>query len=203
MIVSLRGTVIDIGLQHAVIECNGVGYQVIATPQTLGTLSRSEEAFVYTSFVVREESQTLYGFTDVPAREMFSLLQSVSGLGPKLAMAAQSVFTSSELAQAIAGGEVKTLQRIPGVGKRMAERMIVDLKDKVTAFIGNFDTANSQSVVSATAHTPVSTQVLEALIGLGFTERTAESTLLAVLAEHPDWNTSQVLRATLSKLGKK
>lgn len=203
MIVSLRGTVIDIALQSAVLECNGVGYQVLATPQTLATLTRGTEAFMLTSHVIREESQTLYGFTSTEAREMFALLQTVSGLGPKLALAAQSVFDSTELARAIANSEAKTLQKIPGVGKRMAERMVVDLKDKVVGYLDATGQQNHPATMPSLSSSAVADQVLEALIGLGFTEKTAEPALITVLSEHPDWNTAQVLRATLSTLGKK
>ena len=134
MIVSLRGTVIDITAHHAVIECAGVGYQVLATPTTLGHLTRGAETFILITMIVREESQTLYGFLDAATRDMFATLQTVSGLGPKLALAAQSVYTTPELAHAITHGDTKTLQKIPGVGKRMAERMVVDLKDKVATY---------------------------------------------------------------------
>ena len=94
MIVSLRGTVIDITAHHAVIECAGVGYQVLATPSTLGHLTRGAETFILITMIVREESQTLYGFLDAATRDMFATLQTVSGLGPKLALAAQSVYTT-------------------------------------------------------------------------------------------------------------
>ena len=134
MIASLRGEVLTIGLDHAVIECAGVGYKVLATPPTLGTLRRGEEARVLTHMAVKEDAITLFGFTDTDDRDMFLQLQSVSGLGPKLALAALSVMGSRELADAIAGSEGKRLQKIPGVGKRMADRLVVELKDKVAAF---------------------------------------------------------------------
>ena len=181
MIVSLRGTVIDITPHHAVIECAGVGYQVLATPSTLGHLTRGAEAFILVTMIVREESQTLYGFLDAPTRDMFATLQTVSGLGPKLALAAQSVYTTPELAHAITHGDTKTLQKIPGVGKRMAERMVVDLKDKVATY--------------AAPETP-------APASLGFAEKTAEPVLTTVLAADPTLATPAALRASLNLLGK-
>ncbi|AKP08835.1 Holliday junction DNA helicase subunit RuvA [Corynebacterium pseudotuberculosis] len=202
MIVSLRGTVASIGLGSAVIECNGVGYEVLASPSTLSQMRRGEEFFVLTTMVVREDSQTLYGFASDEARQMFTLLQTVSGLGPKLALAAQSVLSAVDLAQAIANQDGKTLQRIPGVGKRVAERIIVDLKDKVSAFITDGG-ATPASVGSSSATSDVSAQVLEALLGLGFTEKVAEPALNSVLSESPNATTSQALRLALSTLGKK
>ncbi|WJZ02825.1 Holliday junction branch migration protein RuvA [Corynebacterium freiburgense] len=204
MIASLRGTVLTIGLNSAVIECGGVGYAFTATPQTLGQLRRGEESLVLTTMVVREDAMSLYGFMDDSSREMFSLLQTVSGLGPRLALAAQSVMNPSELGNAIAGGDAKALQRIPGVGKRMAERMIVDLKDKVLAFT---TAPQALSDVPASAIAPGSgvavDQVTEALVGLGFPERTATAAVVAVLGNTPDLDTSGTLRAALAYLGKK
>lgn len=203
MIVSLRGTVASIGLGSAVIECNGVGYEVLASPSTLAHMSRGEECFVLTTMVVREDSQTLYGFASDEARQMFTLLQTVSGLGPKLALAAQSILSATDLAHAIANQDAKTLQRIPGVGKRVAERIIVDLKDKVSAFITAGDAATPAPGGVSLATNDVAAQVLEALLGLGFTEKVAEPVVISVLADSPNATTSQVLRLALSALGKK
>ncbi|MDO4760307.1 MAG: Holliday junction branch migration protein RuvA [Corynebacterium sp.] len=204
MIVSLRGTVIDIALGSAVIECNGVGYQILATPHTLSQLVRGEEARVLVTMIVREDAHTLYGFLDADSRALFSLLQTVSGLGPKLALAAQSVLSAAELSAAIAHGDSKTLQKIPGVGKRMAERMVVDLKDKVAAFTtAVVDTATTAHAPMAGNALVVAEQVIEALVGLGFSEKIAEPTVTAVLAENPDINTAQALRSALAALGTK
>lgn len=107
MIASLRGTVIDIGLNAAVIECAGVGYRVIATPKTLASLNLGEQTSILTTLAVREDSMTLYGFSDIGDQEMFTVLQTVSGFGPKLAMTALAVLNAEELAIAISTGEAK------------------------------------------------------------------------------------------------
>lgn len=198
MIASLRGTVIAIGLSDAVIECGGVGYQFLATPQTLATLVKGEEGFVHTTFVVREDAQTLYGFADTESKEMFSVLQKVSGLGPRLAIAAQSVYSSAELAQAISGGDAKALQKIPGIGKRVAERIIVELKEKVDFFLDD-SLGTSAPAVVGNHH---SDEVVAALAGLGFPEKVALPAVQAVLAENPDLSVPALLRASLRHLGK-
>ncbi|MCS5479080.1 Holliday junction branch migration protein RuvA [Corynebacterium hylobatis] len=202
MIASLRGTVIGIGLDHAVIECAGVGYRVEATPATLATLRRGEETLILTSLIVREDAHILHGFSSDEDRGMFHLLQTVTGLGPRLAVACLSVFNAGELSQAIAGEDAKALQRIPGVGKRMAERLILELKDKVAAFAAPED-ENAPAPQLPTAAEAVVEQVTEALLGLGFTDRVAQPVVEGVLAENPALDTAAALRAALTQLGRK
>ena len=201
MIASVRGIVIGIGLDHAVIECAGVGYRVETTPATLATLRRGEEAFLLTSLTVREDAHILHGFSSDEDRGMFHLLQTVTGLGPRLAVACLSVFDAGEISAAISGEDAKTLQRIPGVGKRMAERLVLELKDKVAAY------APAEAVEDTPQLSPaaesVALQVTEALIGLGFTERVAQPVVEGVLAENPELGTGEALRAALSQLGRK
>ena len=197
MIAALRGEVIHIGLDHGVIDCAGVGYKFLATPKTLGTLRRGEAATVLTNLVVKEDSLTLYGFSADEDREMFQVLQSVSGLGPKLALAALS-------AAAIGAEDVKALQSIPGVGKRMAQRLALELKDKVAAFAPSEpSTAGASDTAVAPAGGAVVQSVTEALIGLGFTDKGARPVVEAAYAENPDADTSSLLRAALAQLGKK
>ena len=206
MIASLRGTVINIGLSSAVIECNGVGYEVVTTPNTLSQLVRGEEALVLTTMVVREDAMKLYGFIDNESREMFTVLQTVSGLGPRLALACESVLSPLEISQAITNADAKTLQRVPGVGKRMADRLIVELKGKVTAFAaGVVDEAGEQiSLPNANiASEVVVEQVSQALVGLGFSEKQSDDAVSFVLAADPSLDTSGALRAALAKLSGK
>ncbi|MGP6173049.1 Holliday junction branch migration protein RuvA [Corynebacterium sp. A21] len=203
MIASLRGTVIGIGLDHGVIECAGVGYHFTATPRTLAELRRGEECFLFTSMVVREDSMQLYGFKDNEDREMFHLLQTVTGLGPRLAMASLSVLHPAELARAVTDADAKTLQRIPGVGKRMAERLVLELKEKVTAFALPVEADGAAGTQLPVTSEAVAEQVTAALLGLGFGEKEATGVVNAVLSEQPDLETSAALRAALAALGKK
>lgn len=202
MIASLRGTVISIGLDHLVVDCSGVGYRVEATPATLATLRRGEEATILTHLAVREDAMTLYGFGSAEDRGMFHLLQTVSGLGPRLAVASLSVMNAGELSQAISTENAKELQRIPGVGKRMAERLILELKDKVAAF-APAPSDNSETIKLPRAAADVAEQVTEALVGLGFSDRIAVPIVEGVLAEDPALDTAAALRASLTQLGRK
>ncbi|GAA2381552.1 MULTISPECIES: Holliday junction branch migration protein RuvA [Gordonia] len=194
MIASVSGEVIDIALDHAVIECAGVGYRVLATPPTLGSLKRGTTVRLLTAMMVREDSMTLYGFTDPEARDLFGLLQTVTGVGPRLAMATLAVLEPDTLRRALADSDAKALTAVPGIGKRVAERLVVELRDKVTA-----GPASSQAGVSVPAG--AGAQVTEALVGLGFTEGAAQKAVAAVLADNADADSSALLRAALTALG--
>ncbi|ATQ27664.1 ATP-dependent DNA helicase RuvA [Rhodococcus ruber Chol-4] len=195
MIASVRGEVLEIALDHVVIESAGVGYRIHATPATLATLRRGEDTRLVTAMIVREDSMTLYGFPDPDARDLFGLLQTVSGVGPRLAMATLAVLDPDSLRAALADGNTAALTRVPGIGKRGAERMVVELRDKVAAYAG-------ASAPTAVVGSPMRDQVVEALVGLGFPVKQAEQSTDTVLAGDPHADTSTALRSALALLGK-
>jgi Holliday junction DNA helicase RuvA len=196
MIASVRGEVLDVALDHVVIEAAGVGYKLMATPSTLATLRRGAEARLITAMIVREDSQTLYGFPDGDARDLFLTLLGVSGVGPKIALATLAVYDAHTLRQALADGDVAALTRVPGIGKRGAERLVLELRDK----IGPVSTSAAAMTVNGHA---VRGPVVEALVGLGFAAKQAEEAIDKVMANEPEATTSNALRAALSMLGKK
>jgi holliday junction DNA helicase RuvA len=195
MISSVRGEVLEVALDHVVIEAAGIGYRVNATPSTLATLRQRSEARLVTAMIVREDSMTLYGFPDTDTRDLFLTLLSVSGVGPRLAMASLAVHDAPALRQALAGSDVAALTRVPGIGKRGAERMVLELRDKVGsgAAPGGMPAVNGHAVRGP---------VVEALVGLGFAAKQAEEATEKVLATDHDATTSSALRAALSLLGK-
>jgi holliday junction DNA helicase RuvA len=195
MIASVRGEVLDVALDHVVIEAAGVGYKLMATPSTLATLRRGSEARLITAMIVREDSMTLYGFPDADARDLFLTLLGVSGVGPKIALATLAVYDARALRQALADGDVAALTRVPGIGKRGAERMVLELRDKIGPV------ATSAAVTLVNGHA-VRGPVIEALVGLGFAVRQAEEATGKVLANEPEATTSTALRSALSLLGK-
>ncbi|MDY6996788.1 MAG: Holliday junction branch migration protein RuvA [Actinomycetota bacterium] len=196
MIAAVRGEVIDIALDHAVIEAAGVGYKVMATPATLATLRRGAEARLITAMIVREDSMTLYGFADGDARDLFSTLLGVSGIGPSIALGALAMYDGPKLRQAIGDGDVTALTRIPKVGKKTAELLVLTLRDKVGAAVS---AGGGGSAGGFTVRGPV----VEALVGLGFAQKQAEEATDKVLADDPEATQSAALRAALSMLGKK
>jgi holliday junction DNA helicase RuvA len=195
MIASVRGEVLDIALDHVVIEAAGVGYKLMATPSTLATLRRGSEARLITAMIVREDSMTLYGFPDADARDLFLTLLGVSGVGPKIALATLAVYDAQALRQALADGDVAALTRVPGIGKRGAERMVLELRDKIGP-------VGTTAVVTSVNGHAVRGPVIEALVGLGFVVKQAEEATDKVLANEPEATTSTALRSALSLLGK-
>ncbi|GLY53323.1 Holliday junction branch migration protein RuvA [Lentzea sp. NBRC 102530] len=193
MISSLRGQVQHVGLDHAVVEVGGVGFAVQATPTTLASLRRGEEATLATTLIVREDSLTLFGFADAEARELFGLLQTVSGIGPRIALATLAVLEPDKLRHALAEGNITVLTQVPGIGKKGAERLIIELRDKV----------GQLAAPTTPAHSQTRDHVVEALLGLGFPAKAAEATVDTVLADNPDQSTPAVLRRALATLGRK
>ena len=201
MIASVRGEVLEVALDHVVIEAVGIGYRVNATPSTLATLRHGSEARLVTAMVVREDSMTLYGFGDSDTRDLFLTLLSVSGVGPRLAMATLAVHDAAALRQALADGDVTALTRVPGIGKRGAERMVLELRDKVGP-VGAAGGPGATPTGAALNGHAVRGPVVEALVGLGFAAKQAEEATDKVLAAGHDATTSGALRAALSLLGK-
>jgi Holliday junction DNA helicase RuvA len=197
MISRVRGQVLSIGLDRVVVEVGGVGLAITATPATLATLRTGEEVVLETTLVVREDSLTLFGFADPQARELFGLLQTVSGIGPRIAMATLAVLDPDKLRGALAEGNITVLTQVPGIGRKGAERLIVELRDKVGALAA----VTPESV--ATGHGQVRGSVVEALTGLGFPARQAEQAVDGVLAENGGSDTPTVLRKALATLGSK
>jgi Holliday junction DNA helicase RuvA len=133
MIASVRGRVIAIAPDSAVIEVGGVGMQVQCAPATLAGLKAGVEARLATSLVVREDSLTLYGFADDDEKQIFELLQTASGVGPRLAQAVLAVHQPDAVRRAVSGGDIAALQRVSGIGKKGAERLVLELRDKIGA----------------------------------------------------------------------
>jgi Holliday junction DNA helicase RuvA len=161
-----------VGPDGAVVEVGGVGLAVSCTPNTLATLRVGTEARLATSLIVREDSLTLYGFADDDARQLFELLQTASGVGPRLAQAVLAVHPPDTVRRAIAGGDTATLTRVPGIGKKGAERLVLELRDRIGS-------AGGEGAL-AVAGAGWADQVREGLVGLGWTAGQADQAVAAV-----------------------
>ena len=198
MIAFVRGEVAAVSLTSAVLEVGGVGLELLCTPGTLATLRNGQTATLPTSMVVREDSLTLFGFLDDDEKTCFELLQTASGVGPKLAQAMLAVLSPDDLRSAVAADDVKTLTRVPGIGQKGAQRIILELKDRLGAPLGR-----SNTPYAAAAAAPWRDQVAQGLVGLGWSGKDADQAVEAV-APHagPTPDVAALLRAALRTLSK-
>ena len=209
MIASLRGRVVSLRLDAVVLEVGGVGLLVQATPGTLAQLRPGQEAQLSTSMVVREDALTLFGFAEADERDVFETVQTVSGIGPRLALAMLAVHTPEGLRKAVAGQDLTALMRVPGIGRKGAQRIVLELTDRLGAPSGG---AVASSGTAPAVVAPWRDQVLDALVGLGWPARqaseavdsvvgTADSAVSVDLTGDPP-DMAQVLRAALRQLGR-
>ena len=179
MIASVRGRVASVSPDGAVVEVGGVGLQVVCTPGTIASLRVGEQARLATSLVVREDSLTLYGFADDDARGLFELLQTASGVGPRLAQAVLAVHAPDVVRKAIATGDITTLTRVPGIGKKGAERLVLELRDRV----GMAGGGGGETLSLPVGGISWADQVRQALVGLGWSASQADQAVGIVSAE--------------------
>ena len=199
MIAFVRGEVAAVGLTSAVVDVGGVGLEVNCTPATLATLRRGSQASLPTSMVVREDSLTVFGFLDEDEKTIFELVQTASGVGPKLAQAVLAVLSPDDLRLAITHEDVATLTRVPGIGQKGAQRIILELKDRIGPPVGT-----TSVVAASTRSAPVwHAQVRDGLVGLGWSAKEADKAVTAVAADAgaaPD--VGALLRAALQVLSR-
>jgi Holliday junction DNA helicase RuvA len=206
MIASIRGAVIDITADVAVIEVGGLGLAIQCTPTTVAGLRRGEEATVHTSLIVREDSLTLYGFTDADERAVFEVLQTVSGVGPRVAQAVIATLRPDALRQIVASEDVVALTQVPGIGKKGAQRLVLELKDKLGAPAIGVAGGGAMPTAGVGAVGGWQPQVHAALVGLGWTARDADGAVSAVAEEFGDaaseTDVAVLLRSALQSMGR-
>lgn len=179
MIAQLRGQVVSRGTDEVVIDVGGVGISVIVTPRTAAGLEVGATATLITHLVVREDSLTLFGFLDSGEREVFTGVQTVSGIGPRVAMAMLATLTADQIREAIATEDERVLTTVPGLGRKSAQRLIVDLKDRLVPVVG----AAGSVPVAGGAAMSWRAQVSAALVGLGWAPLQAQEAVAAVAAQ--------------------
>lgn len=197
MISILRGTVASVGLDYIDLLVGGIGFRVHVTPAFAQGAKRDQEMMVFTSMIVREDSMTLYGFDSVDGRDVFTKLLSVSGIGPKIALAALAVLHPDDLRRAVRDQDLAALQRIPGVGKKSAQRMALEIGDKLgtpAALPGA-----QAGLAPAPTEDAVASEVRAALVSLGWTEAQAAKAIEKLAGS--GLGASDMLRAALVTLG--
>jgi holliday junction DNA helicase RuvA len=180
MIASVNGRVAAVSPDGAVVEVGGIGLAVQCTPGTIARLQVGENARLSTSLIVREDSLTLYGFADDDERQLFELLQTANGVGPRLAQAVLAIHPPREVRRAVSTADVKALMQVPGIGKKGAERLILELRDRLGSITSD-TTLDGPAVAGLPSVTPVAPwrdQLTSALVGLGWSTKEAEAAVL-------------------------
>lgn len=198
MISSLTGTVTHLGLETAVIDVNGFGMLVHLNARTASQLRLGEKATVLTTMIVREDSMTLYGFSEPAEREVFEMMLSVSGIGPRIALAVLGVHSPAEVERAVATGDDKAFTKVPGIGPKGARRIVLELAGKLILADGSSDQLPLEGKSSWRP------QVLEALTSLGWNEKEAQGAIDSFLEQNPSAQGLAVpdaLRQVLASLG--
>ncbi|MGN0035210.1 MAG: Holliday junction branch migration protein RuvA [Coriobacteriales bacterium] len=194
MITSLRGVVLDKSADSVVIEVGGMGFRVGMSTHALGSLPPvGETAFVYTCLMVREDALSLFGFVDTEERSLFQSLVGVSGVGPKVALAALSTYAPSELVSAITAGDVKAVSAVPGIGRKTAQRIVLELKGTLA------DEEQLQQTLADGASDASAAEAVAALLGMGFTSAEADKALHGFEGSPTD--VEEMIRYALKRLG--
>lgn len=201
MISHLRGRVDAVYSDYVVIDVNGVGYTVFVTAGALSNLSMDSDVTIKTNMVVKEDSVTLYGFKDENERELFKLLCDVSGIGPRTAVAILSTLSVDTLALAIAEADLKVISSVSGIGKKTAERMALELRDKIKPFVSS---ASISSTVKTDAVTNFkgryTSDAVAALVSLGYSQAESEQAVKSALLDTDTQDASKLIKVALVKL---
>jgi Holliday junction DNA helicase RuvA len=200
MIGSLTGKVHMLTAPHILLEVNGVGYEVETPLSTFCQLKNDQTITLWTHLTVREDAHLLYGFIDTDDKTLFRILLKVNGVGPKLALGILSSMSASMLIQSIEMQDITTLTRIPGVGKKTAERLVIELRDRLQVFAGGQTTSAGQPQITLSAASPVA-EAEAALVSLGYKPVEAQRAVAAIKNDHSD--TANLIRAALKGMLKK
>ncbi len=193
MITHIRGRLVEKHPDHVVVECNGLGYYLVISLQTFSNLPDQENVYLYTHQVIREDAHTLYGFYSKTEREIFKLLLSVSGVGPSTAITMLSSMDTEEIQQAIASEDVSKIQSVKGIGLKTAQRVIVDLRDKI---LKSYEISEEFQ----TPNNTIRNEALSALEVLGFNKKKVEKTIQVILQESPDISLEELIKKALKNL---
>ena len=193
MITHIRGRLVEKHPDHAIVECNGIGYLLSISLQTFSNIPDKENIFLHTHLVIREDAHTLYGFYSKTEREIFKLLISVSGVGPSTAITMLSSMDTEEIQQAIASEDVSKIQSVKGIGLKTAQRVVVDLRDKI---LKSYQISEDFS----TPNNTIKIEALSALEVLGFSKNKVEKIIQVILQETPEISLEELIKKALKNL---
>ncbi len=194
MITHIKGKLVEKNPTYAIIDCSGVGYFLNISLNTYAVIPDTENLKLYTHFIVREDTQALYGFATILEREIFRLLISVSGVGPSTARVMLSSMTTEQIQLAIASSDNATIQSVKGIGAKTAQRVIIDLKDKIVK------TYNLSEETFTSNHNTIKDEALSALEVLGYTKRQVDKLIQKIIQETPNISLEGVIKKALKNL---
>ncbi len=193
MIAQLKGKLIEINPTHIIVDCNGVGYELMISLSTYSIFQHHQEVLIYSKLIVREDAHILFGFYSKSERELFNLLISVNGVGPASALMMLSTLSIAEISQAIANGNNVLLQKVKGIGAKTAQRIIIDLRDKMLIF-------SQENAIESSVNLSVKSETLNALEILGVPRKTAERIIETLLKDNSEISVEELIKLTLKKL---
>ncbi len=193
MIAHIKGKLVEKNPNHVIVECNGLGYMLPISLQTFSNIPDQENIKLFTHLIIREDAHTLYGFSNKMEREIFILLISVSGVGPSIAMTMLSSMDTEEIQHAIAHEEVEKIRSVKGIGVKTAQRVILDLKDKI---LKTYDLTKEISISNNT----IKNEALSALEVLGFARNKIEKTIQVILKDSPNISLEELIKRALKNL---
>lgn len=200
MIEYIKGKIAELRPATVVIDCNGLGYGINISLNTYAAIQGKKECKLYIHEAIREDAYTLYGFADKQERELFLLLISVSGIGGNTARMILSALSPSELINVISTENATLLKTVKGIGLKTAQRVIVDLKDKIKTGGAATDTAGITGIPASTVNTQVQEEAISALTMLGFAQAPSQKVVLAILQEDPQAPVEQVIKIALKRM---
>lgn len=208
MIALLTGPVVEVGLTEAVIEAGGIGYRLHLTAPHAASLIRGDNTVIHTILIVREDSHTIYGFASTEERTLFELLLTVTGVGPRHALAALSTFEVATLAHAIHSDDDRPFRQVPGIGPKTARMIVMSLHGKVTDLVAAAPSVSTPPGRRANTQTPAGSpaqaQAIEGLMSLGWPKKAVHTAIEAIYTDDPaadTMDTGPLIRAALARLG--
>lgn len=203
MIALIKGILIEVQPSYVVVEVSGIGYKVFVPSNYAGSLPELGKSLIlHTSFVIRENSQSLYGFYQQVERSLFEILMEINGIGPKLALSVISHITVEDLHAAIARNDLRTLTKIPGIGKKTAERLAMELRDKLNQFLGESNRFQLSHKITLDPKTQMMKDAVSALINLGYSQLLAHNAIKLCMEEieNEDIEISSLITSALSRI---
>ena len=194
MITHIKGKLVEKNPTYVVVECSGIGYHINISLTTYGQIKNEENIFLYTHLQIKEDSHSLFGFFEISERSIFKLLISVSGIGPSVARTMLSSLSSNDIKNAISSNDIEKIKSIKGIGLKTAQRLLIELKDKILKII------ETEDQIELPKNNTIKDETLSALDVLGYSRKQSEKLVDNIIQSQPSISTEEIIRLALNKL---